>query len=102
MSDGIVSNAYSKQTDARYRCVRSEGTGEGPSEPAVQPPDQYVAEAEGEVRDNYTGLVWEAGDSDEVDRAGALDYCAGLDLGGHGWRLPSIRELATLVDGADV
>jgi hypothetical protein len=102
MSDGIVSNAYSKASDARYRCVRSEGTGEGPSEPAVQPPNQYTAAAEGEVRDNYTGLVWEAGDSDEVDHEGALDYCADLDLGGHAWRLPSIRELATLVDEAKV
>jgi len=102
MSDGIVSNAYSKASDARYRCVRSEGSGEGPSEPAVQPPDQYTVLSEGEVQDNYTGLIWEAGDSDEVDHAGALDYCSGLALGGQTWRLPSIRELATLVDEAKV
>lgn len=102
MSDGIVSNAYSKASDARYRCVRSEGSGEGPSEPAVQPPDQYTVLGEGEVQDNYTGLIWEAGDSDEVDHAGALDYCSGLALGGQTWRLPSIRELATLVDEAKV
>jgi hypothetical protein len=101
MSDGIVSNAYSKASDARYRCVHSEGSGESPSEPAVQPPDQYTAIA-GEVRDNYTGLVWEAGDSDEVDHAGALEYCEELELGGQTWRLPSIRELATLVDEAKV
>lgn len=102
MSDGIVSNAYSKASDARYRCVRSETQGEGPSEPAVPPPEHYTPVATGEVQDNYTGLVWEAGDSEEVDHAGALAYCATLTLGGRTWRLPSIRELATLVDEAKV
>jgi len=102
MSDGIVSNAYSKESDARYRCVRSEGSGEGPSEPAVQPPDHYTTVAPGEVRDNYTGLVWEAGDSEAVDHAGAIAYCDELALGGQTWRLPSIRELSTLVDEAEV
>ncbi len=102
LSDGIVSNAYSKARDARYRCVRSQGTGEGPSEPAVAPPDQYTEIAVGEVLDNYTGLVWQAGGSEAVDHAGAVSYCDHLDLNGQSWRLPSIRELATLVDEARV
>jgi hypothetical protein len=34
--------------------------------------------------------------------ADAKTYCAGLTTGGHAWRLPSIRELATLVDEAQV
>ena len=102
MSDGIVSNAYSKASDARYRCVRSSGTGEGPSEAALEPPNHYSSVAAGEVRDNYTGLIWQAAGSDEVDHEGALAYCAVLDLGGNSWRLPSIRELATLVDEAKV
>lgn len=102
MSDGIVSNAYSKASDARYRCVRSDGDGEGPSEPAVAPPDQYTEVGSGEVLDNYTGLIWESGDSDSVDHSGAVAYCESLELGGQNWRLPSIRELATLVDEAEV
>jgi hypothetical protein len=101
MGDGIVSNAYSKVSDARYRCVRSDGAGEEPSQAAVEPPNHYTL-VEGDVRDNYTGLIWEAGDSDSVDHAGALSYCANLALGGHSWRLPTIRELATLVDEAEV
>jgi hypothetical protein len=34
--------------------------------------------------------------------AEAGSYCASLELNGHTWRLPSIRELATLVDEAQV
>jgi hypothetical protein len=90
LSDGIVSNAYSKATAARLRCVRG-GAGEAPSAPAVAPPDQYTLVADGEVRDNYTGLVWQQGYSDATMAFdAAAPYCAGLTLGGHTWRLPSI------------
>jgi formylglycine-generating enzyme required for sulfatase activity len=103
MSDGIVSNAYSKANAARLRCVRGNGGGEGPSEPAVAPPDQYVIEASGEVRDSYTGLVWQAGYSPStLSFADARTYCEALGLNGQSWRLPSVRELATLVDEAEV
>ena len=61
-----------------------------------------------EVRDNYTGLVWQRADSSQtapmavMPWADARAYCTGLTIGGHAWRLPSIRELATLVDEAQV
>jgi len=101
--DGIVSNAYSKATAARLRCVRSDGAGEGPSEPAVAPPNLYTEVAAGEIRDNYTGLVWQQGYSDAgMPFADAAAYCLTLALGGNTWRLPSVRELATLVDEARV
>ncbi|HEY6722860.1 MAG TPA: DUF1566 domain-containing protein [Polyangiaceae bacterium] len=103
MSDGIVSNAYSKSNATPLKCVRGGGSGEGPSDPAVAPPDQYSIVAEGEVRDNYTGLIWQRGDSDDMlSWEEAVAYCKDLDLNGNSWRLPSIRELATLVDEAEV
>ena len=103
MSDGIVSNAYSKATAARLRCVRGNGAGEAPSAPAVAPPDQYRVVASGEVRDNYTGLVWQQGySSAAMSFDEARGYCTGLGLNGGTWRLPSVRELATLVDEAQV
>lgn len=102
MSDGIVSNAYSKASAARYRCVRSDGEGEAPSEPAREPANHYTSLSSGEVRDNYTGLIWQAGESGALDHAAALTYCTSLELGGNSWRLPSMRELATLVDEAKV
>ncbi|WP_437602916.1 DUF1566 domain-containing protein [Sorangium sp. So ce590] len=103
MSDGIVSNAYSKATAASLRCVRGNGEGEAPSSPAVPPPDQYTVGSPGEVMDKYTGLVWQQGSwPATMTWAEAESYCATLGLNDHTWRLPSIRELATLVDEAQV
>ena len=104
MSDGIVSNAYSKTgRSAVPRCVRGNGAGEAPSDPAVAPPNLYMVGAPGEVVDNYTGLVWQQGYSEtRLSHDAAIEYCASLDLNGQAWRLPSIRELATLVDEAQV
>ncbi len=54
------------------------------------------------VRDNVTRLEWQ-----QVTAPGtytwqaAINYCNNLTLGGHGdWRLPTIKELATLVDSS--
>jgi len=103
MSDGIVSNAYSKSNHSAIKCVRGGGSGEAPSDPAVAPPDQYSLVSDDEVRDNYTGLIWQRGGSDDqLSWQEAVDYCNDLNLGGTAWRLPSIRELATLVDEAQV
>jgi hypothetical protein len=83
------------------RCVRSEGTGEDPLEFAVAPPDQYTEVAPGEIRDNYTGLVWQQGQSASVVPPGdAAAYCSSLALGGNAWRIPTPEELSTLVDEA--
>jgi hypothetical protein len=71
-------------------------------------PKSYTDLGNGIVRDNVTGLEWQQatapgfGSGDYPDRYSwqqALDYCAGLTLGGHSdWRLPTIQELASLVD----
>jgi hypothetical protein len=105
-SDGIVSNARSGATADNVRCVRGGGDDAFDTAPgalAVAPPNQYTVVATGEVRDNYTGLVWQqdysAATMAWTDAAG---YCAGLTTGGHTWRVPSLRELATLVDEAQV
>lgn len=52
------------------------------------------------VLDAATGLVWQKQvDGTLRDYSTAVDYCAALTLGGRtGWRLPSIAELATLID----
>jgi hypothetical protein len=103
VSDGIVSNAYSKATAAALRCVRGGGAGEEPSAAAVAPPNQYSEVESGEVKDNYTGLIWQVGSSDAtMSFTEAAGYCSSLGLNGQTWRLPSIREAATLVDEARV
>jgi hypothetical protein len=100
MGDGIVSNALSAATLSRVRCVRGNGTGEGFSDPAVPPANQYTAISTDEVQDNYTKLIWQrdGAASGLITWDAAVQYCAALTLGGNTWRLPTVRELATLVD----
>lgn len=52
------------------------------------------------VRDDETGLVWEKTlDTSEASWVDARAACVDKDVGGRkGWRLPSISELASLVD----
>lgn len=52
------------------------------------------------VRDNNTGLVWEqAPDTNTRVWANTTDYCLNKTIGGtRGWRLPSVAELASLID----
>ncbi len=54
------------------------------------------------VIDNQTGLVWQDNSdakSIKKDMQGAQSYCSELTLGGYDdWRLPSIKELQSIVD----
>ena len=56
--------------------------------------------ADAAVQDDETGLVWEKTlETTELSWADARAACADKDVGGRkGWRLPSISELASLVD----
>jgi Protein of unknown function (DUF1566) len=66
---------------------------------ADAPPGRYTTAA-GEVTDTQTGLIWQQGMSATtgVNWAGAATYCSTLNLNSHAWRVPSLRELQTLVD----
>lgn len=51
------------------------------------------------VTDQETGLMWQATEIRPKNWEQALAYCEGLQLGGFDdWRLPTIRELMTLVN----
>ena len=53
----------------------------------------------GSVKDNVTCLVWQkAYSAEKLSWAGAKSYCAGLSIGGSGWRLPSRVELTSIID----
>jgi Protein of unknown function (DUF1566) len=65
---------------------------------ANAPPGRYSI-ANGTVTDTATKLVWQqAVDPGTYTWAQAKSYCAGLSLAGGGWRVPSVKELMTLVD----
>jgi hypothetical protein len=103
-TNGFTSNAIVRSnTNNVARCVRGNGSGEEADEYAVEPANHYTV-TDGQVTDNYTGLVWQQGRSPSLMAwEDADDYCASLDLGGQsGWRVPTINELATTVNEAKV
>jgi hypothetical protein len=91
-TDGSTSETI--LTDMNWaRCVRRTSGANAPS-------CRYVIHGDGTVNDAMTGLTWQ-----QALAPGALDwptgmqYCATLALGGRDhWRLPTIKELLTLVD----
>jgi hypothetical protein len=102
MGSGITSNDYFPTSAASVLCVRGNGSGEAVDALAVEPPGHYTV-AGGEVTDNYTGLVWQqAYSTSSMAWSAAAGYCAGLGLNGHTWRVPSLNELASIVDEARV
>lgn len=71
---------------------------------SLAPDARYVSQASGsEVWDKHTGLVWKLcaeGLSGSQCAGGSLtgyDWKAAVELGGATWRLPNIKELASLV-----
>jgi len=67
---------------------------------ASAPAGRYTMAA-GTVYDNKTKLTWQQTvSSTEYSWADAKTYCTGLgaSLGGTGWRLPTVKELQTLID----
>jgi hypothetical protein len=79
----------------RVRCVRTEA-----AQNAASP--RYLAAGEGAtqtVTDQATDLVWQRTPSDQqFTFAAAQTYCAELEIADGGFRVPSIKELATIVD----
>ncbi|MBH2006695.1 MAG: DUF1566 domain-containing protein [Myxococcaceae bacterium] len=98
------SSFQSNSTSSAVRCVRSSYT--------APPSSRYTigsGTTAGTVIDKVTELVWQKvaptsggpnGDG-SYSQSGAMTYCNNLSLGGSGagrWRLPTVRELQTLVD----
>jgi hypothetical protein len=62
-------------------------------------PPSYVDNGDGTVTDLNTGLVWQQTPGDKVTFEEALAAAETFDLAGYDdWRLPSIKELYSLID----
>jgi hypothetical protein len=68
--------------------------------PAATPPGRYTYPATGVVYDVKTKLTWQQTDGGFVAHSVAASTCAALTLAGGGWRLPTMKELLTLIDYA--
>jgi hypothetical protein len=65
---------------------------------ASAPAGRYTTQL-GTVTDTLTGLVWQQSvSSTTYTWANAKNYCSTLSLQGSGWRLPTLKEILTLVD----
>lgn len=88
-----TSSVLTKWVEERLhvRCVeRAEVARSEPVMPVV---------ADGTVYYPKTDLTWQAEEAPEaMDWPSAVQYCAALQLGGTGWRLPTLKELHVLVD----
>jgi len=99
---------YDILTSSEVTCA---GTGQdGEYQKGVASPEpRFQANGDGAVTDKLTGLTWtiDANCAGELEWNNALDFCNTLAAGDCGltdgsvagsWRLPSIRELYSLVD----
>jgi hypothetical protein len=65
---------------------------------ADTPPGRFTLQS-GTVYDTNTKLTWQqAATPGAATWANAKSYCANLTLNGVGWRMPSMKELQTIVD----
>ena len=91
ITDGFLSSEYELFFSSGYvLCVRGK-----------YKTQSFTDNGDGTVMDTMTGLMWQQTD-DNVKRTWqqALDYCNGLSLASYDdWRLPNVKELASLLDG---
>src|SRR5215472_2763046 len=64
---------------------------------AAAPVGRYTI-ANGTVYDNKTKLTWQQQSASQITLSAAPTYCSSLGLDGDTWRLPTMKELITIVD----
>jgi hypothetical protein len=62
------------------------------------PPGRYTIPGDGTVYDNQTKLTWQQATLPVQSQSVAIASCRSVGLPGSGWRLPTIKELHTLID----
>ena len=60
---------------------------------------RFTDNQDGTITDTETGLMWQQETMGEMNWDNAILACSELDLAGHkDWRLPTIKELLSIVD----
>ena len=66
---------------------------------ATAPAGRYTIPGDGTVHDTKTNLVWQqAVSSQQMTQSVASTNCINQSLSGTGWRMPTMKELMTIVD----
>ncbi len=91
LSDGRAYEVNAAKSLANFLCV-FDYRGDPP---AVQYVDQGAT-----VKDNATGLVWQKGTVTADDHHTLADACVDSTVGGRRWRVPTWKELSTLLSTA--
>jgi hypothetical protein len=93
-STGFSYQGHQEFLTIGVRCVRATGGATGANS------DRYTFPSASAVFDTRTGLTWQRTTDAATTYSwpDAEAYCQALDLDGAGWRLPSMKELQTLVD----
>jgi len=88
--DGGHDYSLFKYASHYVRAVRGEQTGSS---------NHFIINSDATVTDNTTGLMWQQETSGKMEWESAISYCEKLEVGAYkDWRLPTIKELRTLVD----
>ncbi|MBN2302823.1 MAG: DUF1566 domain-containing protein, partial [Lentisphaerae bacterium] len=86
---------YPQNNRHAIRVVRG-GYNRAFGDPAMR---SFKNNGDGTVTDLNSGLMWMKDETPELNWNDAMKYCVEMSLGGHSdWRLPNIREIATLID----
>lgn len=81
------------------RCVRSDvPVAKAPTNRYTNETGSNLVAESTQVKDILTGLIWQRNVSGTDTQANSKTDCDTLNLDGQSWRLPTIKELSTLVD----
>ena len=91
------STPYPKTRRAFVRAVCAE---DGSADPFTKPSkERFIVNSDKTVTDTLTGLMWMQEETPLLKQKEALVYCKELRLGGYDdWVMPSLNELATLIN----
>ncbi len=90
-NSGDVASINPKGGPAYVKCVRNEQLDFG----------HFMDNQDGTVTDSATDLTWQQSEPGNMAWESAVNYCEGLSLGNKSdWRLPNIKELASIIDDA--